>query len=360
MVSRYSNELNSFRSGIEDRVAQHKDKLSAVNQALGIKADKVFENAKKISDIGTKLTEGGIGGGVGSTALAKYARKGITKFNTFKQAATDKLTEASDKVKGLADKAESGVQEAGSKAKDLTSDIESKAQDAAGNAESQVRQTAQNAQSTAEDAAQSARDSVVSETKTEGASNQSVGGNETTVEPRQLSGEEGGAFDESNPTAQAQELDTNIDKLRNGGLGGEGRPAQARSYPNQETEGETNGESLVDEPTPSSGAGGGGDAPSVSTTSTVEEATTESGLIGGAEDLEDAAAATSWLGFLGIPEILAGLGAVAGVAAAGVGIADAVKSGDVNAKAGAMATQAPKTGFQAAGTFVVPTQDSVS
>ena len=50
MVSRYSNELNSFRSGIEDRVSQHKDKLSAVNQALGIKADKVFENAKKISD----------------------------------------------------------------------------------------------------------------------------------------------------------------------------------------------------------------------------------------------------------------------------------------------------------------------
>ena len=90
MVSRYSNELNSFRSGIEDRVTQHKDKISAVNQALGIKADKVFENAKKISDIGSKLTEGGIGGGVGSTALAKYARKGITKFNTFKQGITDK------------------------------------------------------------------------------------------------------------------------------------------------------------------------------------------------------------------------------------------------------------------------------
>jgi|TARA_R110000824_G_scaffold36306_5_gene113029 hypothetical protein len=90
------------------------------------------------------------------------------------------------------------------------------------------------------------------------------------------------------------------------------------------------------------------------------EATTETGLVGAAEDLEEDAAATSWLGFLGIPEILAGLGAVAGVAAAGVGIADAVKSGDETAQAQAMATQAPKAGFQAAGTFVVPTMDSVS
>ena len=170
MVSRYSNELNSFRSGIEDRVTQHKDKISAVNQALGIKADKVFENAKKISDIGSKLTEGGIGGGVGSTAIAKYVRKGITKFNTFKQGATDK-------VKGLADQAESKLQEAGSKAKGLTDQAESKVgdladqaeskvgglQDAAGNAETQVRQTAQNAQSTVETKAQDARDSVVAE-----------------------------------------------------------------------------------------------------------------------------------------------------------------------------------------------------
>ena len=346
MVSRYSNELNSFRSGIEDRVSQHRDKLSAVNQALGIKADKVFENAKKISDIGSKLTEGGIGGGVGATALSKYARKGITKFNQFKQDATDR-------VKGLADKAESKLQEAGSKAKGLASDAESKVgdlQDAAGNAETQVRQTAQNAQSTAEEQAQSARDSVVSETKTEGASNQSVGGNETTAEPRQLSGEEGGAFDESNPTAQAQELDTNIDKLRNGGLGGEGRPAQQRSYPNQETEGE------VGEPTPSSGAG---DAP-LSTTSTAEEATTESSLLGGAEELEEGAAATSWLGFLGVPELLAGLGAIAGVAAAGVGIADAVKGGAGEAQSQAMSTKVKDTGFQAAGTYVVPTMDSIS
>ena len=96
------------------------------------------------------------------------------------------------------------------------------------------------------------------------------------------------------------------------------------------------------------------------TTNATEEATTESSLLGGAEELEEGAAATSWLGFLGVPEILAGLGAVAGVAAAGVGIADAVKSGSETAQAQAMPTSAPKTGFQAAGTFVVPTQDSVS
>ena len=67
--------------------------MQAVNQALGIKADKVFENAKKIGDISSKLMESGIGGGVGATALGKYARKGISKFNQFKQDATDKLDE---------------------------------------------------------------------------------------------------------------------------------------------------------------------------------------------------------------------------------------------------------------------------
>ena len=346
MVSRYSNELNSFRSGIEDRVSQHKDKIDAVNKALGIKADKVFENAKKISDIGSKLTEGGIGGGVGSTALAKYARKGITKFNTFKQAATDK-------VKGLADQAESKLQEAGSKAKDLADQAESKVgdlQDAAGNAETQVRQTAQNAQSTAEDAAQTARNSVVSESNTGGAT-QRVGatteeGVGDTIEPRSL--DQDTEFEYGD---QAEAM-----RIRDAGGEGERLP---------EDGGETKGEDLVDEPSPSSGAGSTGGDVEMSTVSNntinaSEEATTESSLLGGAEELEEGAAATSWLGFLGVPEILAGLGAIAGVAAAGVGIADAVKGGAGEAKAQAMPTSAPKAGFQAAGTFVVPTMDSLS
>ena len=334
MVSRYSNELNSFRSGIEDRVSQHKDKIDAVNKALGIKADKVFENAKKISDIGSKLTEGGIGGGVGSTALAKYARKGITKFNTFKQGATDK-------VKGLADQAESKLQEAGSKAQGLADQAESKVggladqaeskvgglQDAASNAETQVRQTAQNAQDTAETKAQDARDSVVAENETGGA-RQGVGGDSAS----------GNSLEESVNTSVRvarpgdQILQSKYIGMRKGGLAGE------------EDEGGTELTENIGE----------------EATTATTEATTESTLTGAAVDLEEDAAATSWLGFLGVPEILAGLGAVAGVAAAGVGIADAVKSGSETAKAEEMPTQAPKAGFQAAGTFVVPTMDSLS
>ena len=334
MVSRYSNELNSFRSGIEDRVSQHKDKVDAVNKALGIKADKVFENAKKISDAGSKLLESGIGGGVGSTAVAKYARQGITKFNTFKQGITDKLQEAGSKAKGLADQAEGKVGElqdaAESKVGDVQQAAESKVgdvQQAAGNAETQVRQTAQNAQSTVETKAQDARDTVVAENETGGA-RQGVGGDSVS----------GNGLEESVNTSVRvarpgdQILQDKYIGMRKGGLAGE------------EAEG---GTELTD---PSATASSAADA----------EATTETGLVGAAEDLEEDAAATSWLGFLGIPEILAGLGAVAGVAAAGVGIADAVKSGDETAQAQAMATQAPKAGFQAAGTFVVPTMDSVS
>jgi hypothetical protein len=331
MVSRYSNELNSFRSGIEDRVSQHKDKLGAINQALGIKADKVFENAKKISDIGSKLTEGGIGGGVGSTALAKYARKGIDKFNTFKQGITDK-------AKGVVDQAESKLQEAGSKAKGLADQAESKVgelKDVAGNAESQVRQTAQNAQNSVETKAQEARDSVVSESKTEGASNQSVGGD----------------------TAEGK-VNLDMDEAREGAnMGAEDKNV-----------GETNGEGTAETTSPE---GEGLEIPTIKNSgvsSTADDAgeaigtdvAEEGGAASVAVELEEGAAATSWLGFLGIPEILAAAGAVAGVAAAGIGIADAVKSGDITAKAQGMPTSAPKTGFQAAGTFVVPTMDSLS
>ena len=323
MVSRYSNELNSFRSGIEDRVSQHRDKVDAVNKALGIKADKVFENAKKISDAGSKLLESGIGGGVGSTAVAKYARQGITKFNTFKQGITDKLQEAGSKAKGLADQAEGKVGELQDAAESKVGDV----QQAAGNAETQVRQTAQNAQSSVETKAQDARDSVVSESETGGA-RQGVGGDSVS----------GNGLEESVNTSVRvarpgdQILQDKYIGMRKGGLAGE------------EAEG---GTELTD-------------AGATTSSAADAEATTETGLVGAAEDLEEDAAATSWLGFLGIPEILAGLGAVAGVAAAGVGIADAVKSGDETAQAQAMPTQAPKAGFQAAGTFVVPTMDSVS
>ena len=324
MVSRYSNELNSFRSGIEDRVSQHKDKIDAVNKALGIKADKVFENAKKISDIGGKLTESGIGGGVGATALGKYARKGITKFNTFKQGATDKLQEAGSKAKGLADQAESKVGDLQAQAEGKVGEL----QDAAGNAETQVRQTAQNAQSTVETKAQDARDSVVSESETGGA-RQGVGGDSVS----------GNGLEESVNTSVRvarpgdQILQDKYIGMRKGGLAGE------------EAEG---GTELT------------GPAGAEEATTATTEATTESTLTGTAIDLEEDAAATSWLGFLGVPEILAGLGAIAGVAAAGVGIADAVKGGAGEAQAQAMSTTAPKAGFQAAGTFVVPTMDSLS
>ena len=315
MVSRYSNELNSFRSGIEDRVSQHKDKIDAVNQALGIKADKVFENAKKISDIGGKLLESGVGGSASAPGLASFARKGITAFNKFKQAGVDKLTEAGSKVEG--------------KIGEL--------KDVAGNAETQVRQTAQNAQSTAEDAAQSARDSVVSESKTEGAANQSVGGD----------------------TAEGK-VNLDMDEAREGAnMGAEDKNV-----------GETNAEGTAETTSPE---GEGLEIPTIKNSgvsATADEAG-EAGVDAGADaaitgaetaavGLEEGAAATSWLAFLGIPEILAAAGAVAGISAAGVGIADAVKSGNLSAKAQEMPTSAPKAGFQAAGTFVVPTMDSLS
>jgi len=74
---------------------------------------------------------------------------------------------------------------------------------------------------------------------------------------------------------------------------------------------------------------------------------------------DEAAAATSWLAWLGVPELLAGAGAIAGVVGAGVGIADAVKGGEKANTASQMPTTANLPGAQVAGTFVVPTMDSI-
>ena len=82
-----------------------------------------------------------------------------------------------------------------------------------------------------------------------------------------------------------------------------------------------------------------------------------SALIG--EDLEGAAA-TSWLGWLGVPEILAAAGAVAGVAGAVAGVVESVKGGNEEAAGLGMKTTAPAKTAQLAGSFVTPTQDSLT
>ena len=346
-MSRYSNELNAFRSGIEERTQQHKQKIDAVNQALGIKADKVFDNAKKISDAGSKLMESGIGGGVGATALGKYARKGITAFNKFKSAGqdvVDKATGAVDKAKNAVDDVGKQVQEAGSKVEGKVGDLQQAGSARAGTLEEQsARLKNQLVGNDAESKAQEARDSTVPENETGGA-NQSVGGN--TAE-----GKVSLDMDEAKEGTQMEAEDKNV---------GESTETKADTADTAETDiptPETNVGSNQILPTDSTAtADAGGDAAAEATT----EATTEVGIDSAAVGLEEGAAATSWLAFLGIPEILAAAGAVAGIVSAGIGISDAVKGGDITAKAQAMPTTVKPSGFSVAGTYVVPTQDSLS
>ena len=363
MVSRYSNELNSFRSGIEDRVNQHRDKVDAVNRALGIKADKVFENAKKLSDAGGKLMESGIGGSVGSTALASFARKGITSFNKFRAGASKAVE------KGFG---ETDVDKVAARMKN----------------EVFSRQSQQNAQS--------ARDNAPSEETSEGGANQSVGGetkegtsnlgeSESTSQPTEMSemqqvgGRSGVQVDDNSMGLRGNNQRFTEETMQEGaerrGMAQEDTdatepPGQAKpnttSIDDETKLNVDDGEETKGGDSASGDADEAGDATgdAVEAGETGGEIAGDVGVEAGAEaaagGLEEAAAATSWLAWLGIPEILGAAGAISGAVGAGIGIADAVKGGNQETKAEGMPTTAPQTGIGVAGTYVVPTQDSLS
>ena len=342
MVSRYSNELNAFRSGIEERTQQHKEKINAVNQALGIKADKVFENAKKIGDAGSKLLESGIGGGVGATALGKYARKGITAFNKFKAGGQN-----------LVDNAGGKLQEAGSKIESKVGDIEGKVGDLeskVGDTGNSVEEQAARMKSQAFDA-QNARDSAAPEQSTEGGANQSVGGEEKTY------------YEEGEPGdfRPVQQQETKSADAESESVETKTSPADAEGEEGLEIP--TIKDSSVDTTTTDATADAGTEVGETAAETGAEvgaDVGEVAGIEGTAEGLEIAAGATSWLAFLGIPEVLAAAGGIAGAVGAGYGIADAVKSSEDTTKAQAMPTSAPKTGFSVAGNYVVPTSDSLT
>ena len=369
MVSRYSNELNAFREGIENRVAQHRDKTDAINKALGFKADKVFENAKKISDAGSKLIESGIGGGVGATAIGKYARKGITSFNKYRQAGQDIV----DKVKGKVGDMEE---------KFGNEDVDSIAQ--------RMKNEVFGRQSTQQ--AQDARDSAPTEESTEGGANQSVGGEtkdgtSNLGESEQTSGDT--ELSEMRPVGGRQGVQVDDDTMGVRGdnarfteetmnEGAERRGMGQEDIDAPEAPGQVKPESKVDIDDDETKAGDGsedadagaeeageagteaGETVGETAGEVAGDAAEVAGAEGAAEGLETAAAATSWLAWLGIPELLAAGGAIAGAVGAGIGIADAVKGGNEESKAQAMPTTQPDKGIQVAGTYVVPTMDSLS
>ena len=177
MTTRYQNELNSFRSGIEARTALHKDRVDAVNQALGVKAGKVFENAKKIGDAGTKLIESGIGVSALAPTLAKYTRKGINKFNQVRSQTQEAIDKVKGKAQSLVKDGEAGVKKVANQATEGVEDAQQALNKSGGdvaNGNQSLDDVAGRMKSQVMDA-QKARDSTISE-DVDGGANQSVGG----------------------------------------------------------------------------------------------------------------------------------------------------------------------------------------
>ncbi len=310
----YSNELNAFRNGVSDRINDHKEKIDAVKQALGMKTSKLLEHSKKLSAEASKLLESGVGGGVAGVPLSGAARRGITSF---KKILSNRRVQAAKILKERGGQFIKGNQVAPEPEK------------------------------------------ATPEGNAEGGASQEVGGDSTDIQEQQMGRET--KVDDGEGGAGGDKLYADVDELREQtNMEAEDRPGQAdRLDPSIETK--------VD--SPSEAVGDIADDAAKAGASTADDAAAVVGDVGGdaadaaagaAAGLEEAAGATSFLAWLGIPEALAAAGAITGAVSAGIGISDAIKGGDEFTKAQAQPSAVHAQTAQLAGTYVVPTMDSVT
>ena len=443
--TKYSNEMNAFRAGIENAVSKHKDKTDAVNQALGVKAQKVFQQGKTLADAGGKLLESGVGIAGTSGPLGAGVRKGITSFNKIKSAKLQEAQDAADKIKGkfkslndqgqdMLDRAKNKVSQISDQAKgkvsQATDAVETKTGDVdllgkgrtdfsrAGGDEEGIEMETRPATATPMEkeanapaearqapggggveeadpeldrslavATRNARTGFAETGRGIDESNvpeQKIGENEIggkgfadRVAPKKgvsfAEDEKGDALNRAGTMPKRAQAAEPVPEEGGATSAGEGAGAQgvggdSTGVLKLPTKAVTNVAATPDGPSVQSGSNDAGtldgladtDAPgsiSNATTNVVKKIGT-SALIG--EDLEEGAAATSWLGWLGVPEILAAAGAVAGVAGAVAGVVESVKGGNEEAAGLGMKTTAPAKTAQLAGSFVTPTQDSLT
>ena len=356
---RYVSELQSYREGISSRVEQHRAKIDAVNQALGVRTQNIIAQGKKLADTGKTLLESGVGVVGAVKPLSGLARRGITSVGeqiksrargVGKDLAKQTETKTPDEVKTAEGKADDDQTELGdggeTKGEDFQARVTNAQEGGARTGElTDMRSTGQNMGENR--VGQSVDDGTDPsewwERRSAGKGAQ-FGEQEyqQAVEARDMRGEDFDAPEPANvgrPTTDADPVGDAVESLR----------AKAANTGETVTNADPEAEAADLEPLESTVTDVGADA-------------AEAGTVAGAgEGFDVAAAATSWLAWLGVPEILGAIGAVAGVVSAGVGIADAVKGGAADTAALAaqkLGTKAQGV-TQAAGSYAVPTQDSI-
>jgi hypothetical protein len=361
----YSNELNAFRSGVSDRIEQHRDKVDVLNKALGLKTDKLFEQSKKLADSSQKLIESGIGGSVGGIPLSQAARKGI---NSFKQILSNRRTQAAKILKGKANdlvkqvKARVGVPE--EKEGEGTTPGEGGAVQEVGGDSTNVqeqqtgdtiepRSLEQNTQY--EYAGDQAKAIRIRDAGGEGGEEKGNDGpppSEELGEDAQGDGVEMGNFYGGNPNSSHEDIAKRIAKQYEDTDPRDELTTDDINTPVGEVA--DTADDLASKAASSASKALGDAVPNV----------LEDAGAGGADaagvGLEEAAGATSFLAWLGIPEALAAAGAISGAVGAGIGISQAVQSGADSTKAEGMPSAVHAPAAQLAGTYVVPTRDSIS
>jgi hypothetical protein len=338
----YRSELQSFRNGVEDQISNHKQKVEQVNNQIGTKAKRILDSAKKLQQSSASLLESGVGLIGATKPVVDIARKISNKVSSKLQAARNiKLAKA---------KAETGSENAPKEA---------------GNPEGKVDDSAAPPQESELTRTPLPRSALPQEDVDPRAPWRATRTDFST----QTRGYERGKF---STAPLDEEGETKLDSLMEGT-----ELTPTASTPGVEESGVTGvrsavkGASNVDSLATKAG-GVADDLLSKAGTAASDVADTAgnllskgAGLLGGeaaGDTFDIAAAATSWLAWLGVPEILGAIGAVTGAVTAGVGVADAVQSAAKDAKGALIQATEQKTAgvTQAAGTYSIPTQDSLS
>ena len=343
-----SNELNSFRGAIQDQIAFHDNMVENLNKNVLAKRTKAIADAGKLAAKGAELVrtgleaEGAIAGGkaIGAAGKAIYG-----KFFKGKSVANREQTENTESQEQATQGAEDTGGDTGEVSSSSARGGEIEMSDM-GEANNVPQQEGLNRVIESDD--NIARPSNVrgDEPSTEGSGDIEM--SERGIRPgRERTPEESEAGETAQETSEAT---------------GETAEETAGDLGDAVSDATQAAEGAVSDAVESgaSALSGAGDALAGAATGVGDAASALA--TGGAEAAEsalaEAAAATSWIPFVG--EVLGGIAAVGGLVTAGVGVYDDIVGGEQEKKAEAMATKAaPVPGVNVAGGYIAPLSSSV-
>lgn len=339
-----SNELNSFRGAIQEQIAFHDNMVDNLNKNVLAKRTEAIAQAGKIAAKGAELVRTGLeaeGAIAGGKAIGAAGKAIYNKFYKGRSVANREQTQNTESQ----EQATQGAEDTGGDTGEVSSssarsgEIEMTDIGEANNAEGEgLGRVIQG-------------DNVARPTNVTGEPTSTEGAGDIELSERGMRPGQDRPTTETTEGTEAGETAGETAEETTGDLG------DALGDATQAAEGAVS--DAVE--SGASALSGAGDALAGAATGIGDAA--DAAITGGAEAAEsalaEAAAATSWIPFVG--EVLGGIAAVGGLVTAGVGVYDDIVGGDAEKKAEQMATKAaPQPGVNVAGGYIAPLASSVS